>query len=423
MLDYKFIKSNLDAVKENICRRNIKADADLVVDLFNERTEISTKLQNLQKQKKDNSKSMGSHLSSEERENLVEKGKLVKDEITQLESRLAQVEEAMKKEAMRIPNMTHPATPTGKDDSENVEIKRVGKIREFSFKPKDHVELGQVLDIIDFEAGTKVSGVKFYYLKRKAVILEQALITYGFNMLMKLGFVPLSTPDIAKEEILRGTGFNPRGEESNVYSIEGTDTCLVATAEITLGGYHANEILAKEKLPIKYAGISHCFRREAGAAGQFSKGLYRVHQFNKLEMFVFCLPEDADKYHLFLREVEERIFEGLGIPFRVVEICTGDLGAPAYRKWDLEAWMPGRNGGEWGEITSASNCTDYQARRLNIRYKDADSKNKFVYTLNGTAIAISRALIAILENYQMEDGSIKIPDVLIPFCGFDKIEA
>lgn len=422
MLDYKFVKGSLDAVRENIVRRNIKADADLVVKLYDERTEITTKIQELQKQKKDNSKQMNGKLSSEEREALVGRGKIIKDEIAAFEGRLTQVEQEMNKEAMKLPNMTHPASPTGKDDHENVEIKRVGKIREFSFKPKDHVELGQALDIIDFEAGTKVSGVKFYYLKKKAVLLEQALITYGFNILMELGFVPLSTPDIAKEEILKGIGFNPRGDESNVYTIENTDTCLVATAEITLGGYHADEILEKEKLPIKYAGISHCFRKEAGAAGQFSKGLYRVHQFNKLEMFVFCLPEDGDKYHAFLREVEEKIFEGLGIPFRVVEICTGDLGAPAYRKWDLEAWMPGRNGGEWGEITSASNCTDFQARRLNIRYKDVDGKNKFVYTLNGTAIAISRALIAILENYQMEDGSIKVPDVLVPFCGFDRID-
>lgn len=422
MLDYKFIKNNLDEVNKNIIRRNIQADANLVVELFNERTEITTKIQELQKEKKDNSKIMNAKLSDEERKALIEKGKVIKDEIAMLETRLVEVEENMKKEAMKIPNMTHPSSPTGKDDSENVEIKIVGKVKDFPFKPKDHVELGQTLDIIDFEAGTKVSGVKFYYLKNKAVILEQALISYCFNKLMEFGFMPLSTPDIAKEEILKGIGFNPRGAESNVYTIEGTDTCLVATAEITLGGYHAGEILQKERLPIKYAGISHCFRKEAGAAGQFSKGLYRVHQFNKLEMFIFCLPEDGDKWHLFLRDVEEKIFQDLGIPFRIVEICTGDLGAPAYRKWDLEAWMPGRNGGEWGEITSASNCTDYQARRLNIRYKDTDGKNKFLYTLNGTAIAISRALIAILENYQLEDGSIKIPDVLVPFCGFDKID-
>jgi len=422
MLDYRFIKSNLDAVNENIRRRNIKADATLVVELFNKRTELTTKLQDLQKQKRDNSKAMSAKLSDDERASLMEKGKNIKEDILKLETTLSELEAKMTKEALKIPNMTHSESPTGKDDSDNVEIKRVGKIREFSFKPKDHVEIGQALDILDFEAGTKVSGVKFYYLKKKAVFLEQALITYGFNKLMELGFVPLSTPDIAKEEILRGTGFNPRGDESNVYSIEGTDTCLVATAEITLGGYHANEILSKDKLPIKYAGISHCFRREAGASGQFSKGLYRVHQFNKLEMFIFCLPEDSEKYHAFLREVEEEIFKGLGIPFRVVEICTGDLGSPAYRKWDLEAWMPGRNGGEWGEITSASNCTDFQARRLNIRYKDEDGKNKFLHTLNGTAIAISRALIAILENYQMEDGSVKVPDVLVPFCGFDRID-
>ncbi|MGP1437790.1 MAG: serine--tRNA ligase [Treponema sp.] len=422
MLDYKFVKSNLEAVKQNIIRRNIVADADLVVKLYNERSEITTKIQELQKQKKDNSKQMSGKLSDEQRDTLVERGKVIKDEIATLEGKLTQIEEEMHREAMKIPNMTHPSSPTGKDDQENIEIKRVGKIREFTFTPKDHVELGQALDIIDFEAGTKVSGVKFYYLKKKAVLLEQALITYGLNILMDLGFMPLSTPDIAKEEILKGIGFNPRGDESNVYTIEDTDTCLVATAEITLGGYHSDEILSKEKLPIKYAGISHCFRKEAGAAGQFSKGLYRVHQFNKLEMFIFCLPEDGEKCHQILRDAEEKIFEGLGIPFRVVEICTGDLGAPAYRKWDLEAWMPGRNGGEWGEITSASNCTDYQSRRLNIRYKDSDGKNKFVYTLNGTAIAISRALIAILENYQMEDGSIKVPDVLVPICGFDRID-
>lgn len=300
MLDYKFIKNNLDEVNKNIIRRNIQADANLVVELFNERTEITTKIQELQKEKKDNSKIMNAKLSDEERKALIEKGKVIKDEIAMLETRLVEVEENMKKEAMKIPNMTHPSSPTGKDDSENVEIKIVGKVKDFPFKPKDHVELGQALDIIDFEAGTKVSGVKFYYLKNKAVILEQALISYCFNKLMEFGFMPLSTPDIAKEEILKGIGFNPRGAESNVYTIEGTDTCLVATAEITLGGYHAGEILQKERLPIKYAGISHCFRKEAGAAGQFSKGLYRVHQFNKLEMFIFfCLPEDGDKWHLF----------------------------------------------------------------------------------------------------------------------------
>ena len=209
---------------------------------------------------------------------------------------------------------------------------------------------------------------------------------------------------------------------SSINALEDENACLVATAEITLGGYHSGEILSKDRLPLYYCGLSHCFRREAGAAGQFSKGLYRVHQFTKLEMFVYCLPEQSDEIHEKLRLIEEEIFEGLGIPFRVVDTCTGDLGAPAYRKWDLEAWMPGRGeNGDWGEVTSTSNCTDFQARRLNVRYKDSDGKNRFVHMLNGTAVAVSRALVAILENYQNEDGSITVPEALVPFCGFDKI--
>jgi seryl-tRNA synthetase len=204
-----------------------------------------------------------------------------------------------------------------------------------------------------------------------------------------------------------------------VYSLAGEDACLVGTAEITLGGYYSGMVLPREKLPLRMAGLSHCFRREAGAAGQFSRGLYRVHQFTKLEMFVQCVPEESERFHEELLSVEEEIFRGLEIPFRVVETCTGDLGAPAYRKWDLEAWMPGR--GDWGEVTSTSNCTDYQSRRLNIRYKDSDGKNKFVHMLNGTAIAVSRGLVAILENFQQKDGSVRLPKALVPYCGFDII--
>ena len=280
----------------------------------------------------------------------------------------------------------------------------------------------QDLDLIDFDEATKVAGPKFYYLKNEAVFLEQAMVMYALNILRKHGFTPFITPDVAKAEILQGIGFNPRGNESNVYCIEEEGTCLVATAEITLGGYHSGEILDKSKLPLKYCGLSHCFRREAGAAGQFSKGLYRVHQFTKLEMFVYCLPEESDALHEQLRLIEEEIFTGLGLPFRVVDTCTGDLGAPAYRKWDLEAWMPGRNGGEYGEVTSTSNCTDFQSRRLNVRYKDDDGKNKYVHMLNGTAVAVSRAMVAVIENYQNADGSITVPEALRPFCGFDVIK-
>ncbi len=422
MLDYKFIKENLEAVKQNIKNRYMKADADKAVELFDKRTALVTDLQNMQKQKNDNSKSMNQKLSPEERQKLIDKGKEIKDTITKMENELAAVEKDLHNTVSQIPNMAHPEAPIGKEDTDNLEIKKSGAIPTFDFPVKDHVQLGQDLDLIDFEAGTKVSGVKFYFLKNEAVLLEQALIMYGLNILRKHGFVPFITPDVAKEEILYGIGFNPRGEESNVYTIEDEGTCLIATAEITLGGYHADEIIKKEKLPLKYCGISHCFRREAGAAGQFSKGLYRVHQFSKLEMFVYCVPEESDKIHEELRLIEEEIFDGLEIPFRVVDTCTGDLGAPAYRKWDIEAWIPGRNGGQWGEVTSTSNCTDYQARRLNIRYKDDDGKNKFLHTLNGTAIAMSRAMIAILENFQQPDGSVRIPEVLIPYCGFDIIK-
>lgn len=421
MLDYKFIKDNLEAVKENIKNRNMNADADKVVELYDKRTSLVTKQQDLQQKRNENAKAMKQKLDDEKRAELVNAGKKIKDDIQILEKELSQIETALEDAARQIPNMMHPDAPIGKLDTENLEVKKVGTPRVFDFEIKDHVQLAEDLDLLDFDRGTKVSGPKFYYLKNEAVFLEQALIQYALNILRKHGFKLFITPDVAREEVLKGIGFNPRGNESNVYSIEDEGTCLVATAEITLGGYHSGEILDKSKLPLLYGGLSHCFRREAGAAGQFSKGLYRVHQFDKVEMFVYSTPEESDKLHLKLREIEEEIFEGLGIPFHVVDTCSGDLGAPAYRKWDLEAWMPGRNGGEYGEVTSTSNCTDYQSRRLNIKYKDDDGKNKYVHTLNGTAIAVGRAMLAILENYQNADGSVTIPEVLVPFCGFDKI--
>lgn len=421
MLDYKFIKDNLEAVKENIKNRSMHADADKVVNLYDEQTSLVTKQQDLQQKRNENARQMKQKLDDAARKALIEAGKKIKEDIAAVEEKLNQVKEALETAARQIPNMIHPDAPIGKLDTENLEVKKVGTPRKFDFEPKDHVQIAEELDLLDFDRATKVSGPKFYYLKNEAVFLEQALIQYALNILRKHGFELFITPDIAKEEVLKGIGFNPRGNESNVYSIEDEGTCLVATAEITLGGYHSGEILDKAKLPLLYGGLSHCFRREAGAAGQFSKGLYRVHQFDKVEMFVYCTPEQSDGLHHKLREIEEEIFTGLGLPFHVVDTCSGDLGAPAYRKWDLEAWMPGHNGGEYGEVTSTSNCTDYQARRLNIKYKDDDGKNKYVHTLNGTAIAVGRAMLAILENYQNEDGSVSIPEVLVPLCGFDRI--
>ena len=430
MLDYRFIKDNLEAVKKNIIDRNMdpaKADADLVVKLFDERTALTTELQNLQQKRNANAAAMKQKLDPETRAKYIEEGKNIKDAVSSAESKLSELEVKLEEAGRQIPNMANPEVPVGKVDTENLEVKKVGQPRKFDFKPKSHVELGESLDLIDFERGTKVSGAKFYYLKNEAVFLEQSLIMYALNILRKHGFTTFITPDIAREEILKGIGFNPRGNESNVYAIEDEGTCLVATAEITLGGYHSGEILDKSKLPLMYCGLSHCFRREAGAAGQFSKGLYRVHQFDKVEMFVYCLPEQSDSLHEKLRLIEEEIFSGLGLPFRVVDTCTGDLGAPAYRKWDLEAWMPGRADenhpdGDYGEVTSTSNCTDYQARRLNVKYHDDDGKNKYVHMLNGTAVAVGRAMLSILENYQNEDGSVTIPEVLVPYCGFDMLD-
>ncbi len=422
MLDYRFIVENLAAVKKNIADRNMKADADEVVRLWNRRVELTTALQALQQKRNTNAAAMKGKLEAADRQRLIDEGKKIKDEVAAAEAELAAVEKDLDVAGRKIPNMAHPEAPIGKFDTENPEVKRVGEPTKFDFEPKDHVQLGQELDIIDFDSATKVSGTKFYYLKNEGVFLELGLVRYALDILQKRGFTPFITPDVAKEEILEGIGFNPRGAESNVYTVEGEAACLVGTAEITLGGYYSGTILAKDKLPLRMAGLSHCFRREAGAAGQFSKGLYRVHQFTKLEMFAYCLPEDSGKLHEELRSIEEEIFKGLEIPFRVVDTCTGDLGAPAYRKWDLEAWMPGRNGGEWGEVTSTSNCTDFQARRLNIKYKDDDGKNKYVHMLNGTAIAISRGIIAVLENFQQADGTVKLPKALVPYCGFDTIK-
>ncbi|MDR2101475.1 MAG: serine--tRNA ligase [Treponema sp.] len=427
MLDYRFIVDNLPAVKKNIADRYMKADAERVVQLFNRRTELATSLQALQQRRNANAAAMKGKLEAVARTALIDEGKKLKEDIAAAEAEIAGVEAELDAEGRRIPNMAHPEAPVGKEDKDNLEVKRVGEPTRFDFEPLDHVKLGQNLDIIDFDNGTKVSGTKFYYLKNEGVFLELGLVRYALDILQNRGFTPFITPDVAKEEILEGIGFNPRGEESNVYTLEDEGTCLVGTAEITLGGYYSNTILPREKLPLRMAGLSHCFRREAGAAGQFSKGLYRVHQFTKVEMFVYCLPEESGAFHEELRSVEEEIFSGLEIPFRVVDTCTGDLGAPAYRKWDLEAWMPGRanppspDGGEWGEVTSTSNCTDYQARRLNIRYKDDDGKNRFVHMLNGTAIAVSRAIIAVLENFQRADGTVRLPKALVPYCGFEVI--
>ncbi|THB67862.1 MAG: serine--tRNA ligase [Spirochaetaceae bacterium] len=424
MIDIKHLKDNMAIHLKNIAARGMTANPELALELYEKRNAVQIELDELRRQRNATAEAMKGKLEPSERSELIERGKALKELIPSKEEEFNKLDAAMTAELEKIPNLAHPDAPVGKEEKDNLQIRSWGKIPEFSFEQKDHVMLGDKLDLIDFDTATRVSGPKFYFLKNQAVFLEMALVRFAMELLQKHGFTPTITPDIAREEVVAGIGFQPRGEESNIYTIEGTGTCLVGTAEITLGGYHAGKILEMDQLPIRLAGVSHCFRREAGAAGQYSKGLYRVHQFTKVEMFVYTTPEESENEHQKLCAIEEEIFQTLGIPYRVVDTCTGDLGAPAYRKYDLEAWMPGRGeNGDWGEVTSTSNCTDYQARRLNVRYRDQEGKTRIVHMLNGTAIAISRALVAIMENFQQADGSITIPEALVPYTGFNSIKS
>lgn len=419
MIDLKLIKEKKQEIAENIKNRRMNVDLDKVITLSDERLELLSKAESLRTRRNEVASLMKQKMDASKRQELIDEGKSLKDEIAKVESTLESVEKEYFNEAKRIPNFSDKEAPIGSEnEGATIEVKKVGTPTKFSFKPLDHVELGKINDFIDFDTATKVSGNKFYYLKNEAVLLEMALVQYAFSIVSKHGFTPIITPDVAKTEILEGIGFSPRGEESNIYALDGMNECLVGTAEITLGGYYSNQILKEEDFPIRFVGLSHCFRREAGGAGQFSKGLYRVHQFTKVEMFIYSLPENSKEEHKNILSIEEEIFKGLGLAYRVVDTPTADLGAPAARKFDIEAWLPGRgDNGEYGEVTSCSNCLDYQARSLGVRYKDKNGKINYCHTLNGTAVAVSRALVAILENYQNEDHSITIPEVLIPFMG------
>ena len=420
MLDLKFIRENAEAVQENCKNRGVEADVGLVVELADRRSALIQGLNELKQEQNRTAKSIGQERDPEARERLIAGSREMKQQIPAKETELYEVEVRLRDEQLKIPNMTHPDSPIGRDDSENVEIRRSGEIPEFPFAPKDHVELGESLGIIDFEAGAKTTGSKFYFLRGDAVLLELGLIRYALDLLVGYGYEPTITPDLARDEALVGTGFIPRGPETQIYSVEDDDLSLVATAEIPLAGQLTDEIVEEERLPLRYAGLSHCFRTEAGSHGRASRGLYRVHQFTKVEMFAFTTPEDSEAVHEEMVEIEERIFQGLGLPYRVVDICTGDLGGAAYRKYDLEAWMPGRD--DFGEVTSTSNTTDYQARRRRIRYRKDGGRPRLLHTLNGTALAMSRALISLLEVYQQEDGSVKLPEALVPYVGKERIE-
>lgn len=410
MLDIKFIRENPDLIKRNCKNRLVNVDIDKLLKLDEKKRKLETEIGELRARRNIGSKTKPGKAEIKEMKELGEK-------IKKSEEKLNPIAREIKELLLAIPNLTHPDVRVSKNEDDNPVIGTYGKPAKFDFKPLDHAELAEKNGLIDFERAAKVSGAKFYYLKNELALMEFALIQYALDTAMKHGFTPFVTPDLAKREVLEELGFNPRGESTQVYNIENTDLSLIGTAEITMGGYHMNEIFNESELPKKYAAVSHCFRTEAGSYGKYAKGIFRVHQFTKVEMFQYVTAEKSEEAHEEMLKIEQEIFEGLGVPFRVVDHCTADLGGPAYRTYDLEAWLPGKPDkegklGDWAEITSTSNCTDYQARGLNIKYKDKSGKKHYAHMLNGTAIAVSRAIIAIMENFQQEDGSIIIPEVL-----------
>ena len=427
MLDRSWVADHTDEVIENCRRRGLPesllAEVGRFASLDADRRRLKGEIDGLNQQAGQVSRSIGKAASDEEREARKAEGRQLREQISALEAASNEVVAAGDAILRAIPNLTHPEAPAGGEEA-SIDVRR-GKtaIPTFDFQPLDHVALGEKHDLFDFEAGSKVAGHGFLFSKNDAVLLELALQRYAVEILARRGFTLTTTPDLARYSILEGTGFMPRGPETQIYSISESDLSLVATAEITIGGAMQDHVFDVADLPHKVCGISHCFRTEAGAHGRATRGLYRVHQFTKVEMFAFTTPEQSEAMHAELLEIECELFDGLRIPYLVLDIASGDLGGPAYRKYDLEAWMPGRGeAGEWGEVTSTSNCTDYQSRRLGIRFRTHGTKGTtLVHTLNGTALAIGRAMIALLENHQQADGSIRIPGPLVAWMGKDRI--
>src|ERR1700685_3011707 len=429
MLDLQFLCENQALVEENCRNRGVKVDVAAIVELARRRSQLIVEGDKNRHEQKETSAQIPKTSDPQQKQALIERGKELRKLAADNEAALKTLEGELRSLAMQVPNMTHPAAPVGAGEHANRVVRTWGEVPKFDFQPLDHVALLDRLDLADLEAGARVAGHGFYFLKNEAVLLEMALVQFALEKLRSEGFTLFTTPDLARDEVLSGIGFLPRGPERQIYLIVTRDLSLVARAEISLGGSQKDQIRDADSLPLKYAGLSHCFRTEAGAHGRATRGIYRVHPFTKVEMFAFTAPELAASDAMLeqIVAVEESIFQSLGLPYRIIDTCTGDLGGPAYRKFDLEAWMPGRGeAGEYGEVTSASHCTDYQARRLGIRCKGGGGGGgrkgtHFVHTLNGTAVAATRAIIAILENGQQADGSVVVPPALRNWVGQDRI--
>ena len=409
MLDIKFIRENEKLVVESIKKRRVDVNLKHLLEIDNKRLELIKTVDNFRHDRK---------AAASKKD--IKTGKIIKEKLNKNEAALSVVEQEFKTYLEQVPNILSEEVPTGETDDDNVEIRSWGGKPKLDFKPLDHSQLGKKLGIIDEERAAKVSGHGFYFLKGEGALLEIALISWATQFLVKKGFIPVITPELVRKKFVEGTGYLPRREKPDIYKIEGEDIYLSATAEIPLAGLHADEIMDEQDLPTNYVGFSTSFRKESGSYGKYSKGMFRVHQFDKLEIFKLVKPEESDSAFKEIISLEEEIFQSLKIPYRVVSICSGETSAPAYLKYDLEYWSPVDE--SYREFTSASNTTDYQARRLNIKYRKKDGNTMFVHTLNGTAIAVSRTIIAIIDNYQQKDGSVKIPKVLHGFLAKDTIQ-
>src|SRR3989344_939639 len=415
MLDIKFIKENKKEVLKGIKSKDFEVDIDMLLELDDKRNGLRKKIEVLNSERKSVAAALQlrgeprPEVSGREEKN-IKKGKEIKIKLSDLESEEKLLSGKIDNIAKKIPNLPLPEVPIGKDETNNVVLREIGEKPKFSFPPKDYMALAENLGWIDTERAGKAIGSRFGYLLKDAVDLEFALICFAFDILKKEGFIPIVPPVFLKPETMRGAGYLDYNE-GEIYHLAKDDLYLIGTSEQAIAAMHMDEILDAKKLPLRYAGFSSCFRREAGSYGKDTKGILRVHQFDKIEMFSFSKPEDSIKEHEFLLSMEEKLMQSLQIPYRVLQICTGDLGFQAANKYDIEAWLPGQN--QYRETHSTSNDTEFQSRRLNIKYKNLETdKNEFVHTLNGTAFAIGRMIIAIMENYQQEDGVVKIPTVL-----------